>query len=72
MYRAVQILIETATYHILPNKGAGHSGKVASDSLKSMLGFQAFQRWFWIENRTIIKGNVLILVSYDKNGPFKL
>ncbi len=52
-------------YHILPNKSAGHSSKVTSDSLERFL---AFQRWFRTENQTIIKESVLILASYNKTG----
>ena len=53
-------------YRILPNKGAWRSTNVISDSLDTKLKFQAFQRWFRIENRTIINEFVLILVSYDR------
>ncbi len=42
-------------YRILPNKGAGRSNKTISNSLEGKLTFSAFQRWFRIENRTIIK-----------------
>ena len=57
-------------YCILPNKGAGRSSKVKSDtcSVETKLTFQAFKWWFRIENRTIIKEIVLILVSYDSTG----
>ncbi len=59
-------------YHNLPNKGAGRSSKVGSDSVGKKLRFSAFQRWFRIENRTIIKETVSILAIYDSIGPPKL
>ena len=53
-------------YRILPNKGAGRVSKVTSDIVSKKLSFCAFQRWFRIENRTIIKETVRILVIYDR------
>ncbi len=50
------------TFRNLPNKGAGRSSKVRSDRLRERLRFSAFQRWFRIENRTIIKETMPILV----------
>ncbi len=59
-----------AYYRILPNKDAGGSSKVTSDSLGTRLRFWACQCWFRIENWTIniIKETVLILVRYDRTG----
>ncbi len=48
-------------YRILPNKGAGRVSKVTPDTVERKPRFWAFQRWFRIENRTIIKENVFIL-----------
>ncbi len=55
-------------YQNLPNKGAGHSSKVKSDGLGVKLRFSAFQRWFRIENQTIIKENRFTLAIYDSIG----
>ena len=52
-------------YRNLPNKGAGCSNKVRSDRLREKLRFPAFQWGFRIENRTIIKETMSILVIYD-------
>ncbi len=46
---------QDGTYRIPPTKSAGRSSKVTSYTLWRKLGFSAFQRWFRIENRTIIK-----------------
>ncbi len=56
------------SYRNLPNKGAGRSSKVKSDRLVKRLRFSAFQRWFRIENRTIIKETMSILAIYDSIG----
>ena len=55
-------------YRNLPNNGAGRSSKVRSDSSSKKLRFLAFQWWFQIENRTIIKDTMLILAIYDRVG----
>ena len=55
-------------YRILPNKGAGRSRKVRSDRLREKLTFLAFQRWFRIENRTVIKETRPNLGIYDSIG----
>ncbi len=55
-------------YRNLPNKGTGRYSKLRSDRLRRKLGFSAFQRWFRIENRTMIKENVGILAVYDSIG----
>ena len=55
-------------YCILPNKGAGRVSKVRSGIGRKKLRFWAFQRWFQIENRTIIKVTACILDIYDKIG----
>ncbi len=55
-------------YRNLPNKGAGRSNKGSSDRLKRKLRFPAFQRWFRIENRTIIKEAMSILAIYGSIG----
>ncbi len=55
-------------YRNLPNKGAGRSDKVKSDGLGEKPRFSAFQRWFRIENRTIIKEIMSILAIYDNFG----
>ncbi len=55
-------------YRILSNKGAGRFSKVTSDIVARKLGFWAFQRWFLIENRTIIKETVHGLDIYDRFG----
>ncbi len=55
-------------YRNLPNKGAGHSSKLMSDRLTRKLRFSAFQRWFRIENQTIIEESVAILAIYDSIG----
>ena len=52
----------------MPNKGAGRDSNVESDIMKSKLRFQAFQRWFQIENRSIIKEIGPILVTLDSSG----
>ncbi len=62
------ILIGCLEYRNLPNKGAGRSSKVRSDSVKKKLRFSAFQWWFRIENRTIIKEIMSILAIYDSLG----
>ncbi len=55
-------------YHILPNKGAGRVSKVTFDIVGYKLRFQAFQWWFRIENRTIIKETMCILDIYGRIG----
>ncbi len=55
-------------YRNLPNMGAGRSYKVRSDRLRQKLMVLAFQRWFGIENRTIIKETTSILAIYDGFG----
>ncbi len=55
-------------YRNLPNKGVGRSNKVKSDRLVKKLSFSAIQRWFRIENRTIIKETMPILAIYDSIG----
>ncbi len=55
-------------YRILPNKGAGRFSKVPSDIVVRKLRFWAFQQWFRIENRTIIKETVCVLDIYDRFG----
>ncbi len=55
-------------YRNLPNKGAGRFDNVKSDGLGDKLRFSAFQRWFRIENRTIIKETMSILAIYDSIG----
>ncbi len=47
--------IQIYSYRNIPNKGAGAIAKVMSDSSGLQLRFLAFQRWFRIENQTIIK-----------------
>ncbi len=44
------------------------SSKLRSDRLGEKLSFSAFQRWFRIENRTIIRETIPVLVIYDSNG----
>ncbi len=44
------------------------SRKVGSDCVRKKLMFPAFQRWFRIENRTIIKETMSILAIYDSIG----
>ncbi len=56
------------TYRIVPNKGAGRSSKARPDVITLMLMFWAFQRWFQIENRTIIKDFGTILVIFVSQG----
>ena len=46
-----------------PNKGAVLSSKFISDCPDRKLTFWAFQRWFRIDNRTIIKETESILIS---------
>ncbi len=58
------IFFRTYMYRILPNKGAGRSSKVISIHIGTKLSFLAFQRWFRIENRTIIKEIMVILVIF--------
>ncbi len=55
-------------YRNLPNKGAGRSSKVKSDILGKRLRSSAFQWWFRIENRTIIKETMPILAIFDSIG----
>ncbi len=55
-------------YRNLPNKDAEHSSKFRSDRLRRKLRFSAHQRWFQIENPTIIKETMSILARYDSNG----
>ncbi len=62
------LLIGKSMYRNMPNKGAGCSNKVKSDGLYKKLRFSAFQRWFRIENRTIIKETMSILAIYDSIG----
>ena len=64
--------MENLRYRNLPNKGAGRSSKVGSDSVRKKLRFSAFQRWFRIENRTISKETMSILAIYDIIGSPKL
>ncbi len=52
-------------YRNLPNKGAGRSSKVKSDRFRKKPKFSAFQQWFRIENRSIIKETMSILAIYD-------
>ena len=56
------------TYRNLPNKGAERSDKVKSDGLGEKLRFSAFQRWFQIENLTIINETMSILTICDSIG----
>ena len=58
-------------YRNLPNEGTGRSSKVRSDKLSQKLRSSAFQRWFQIENRTIIKETMPILAIYDSIGFLK-
>ncbi len=51
-------------YRILPNKGAGRSTKVTSIHIGTNVSLLAFQRWFRIENRTIIKETTVILLIF--------
>ncbi len=51
----------------LPNKFAGLSSKVRSDTLRRKPRFSALQRWFLIENRTIIKEIMSIMAIYDSS-----
>ena len=53
------------SYCNMPNKGTGHDSKVKSDVTEEKLSFWAFQRWFWIENRSIIMDSGAILVNVD-------
>ncbi len=55
-------------YLILPNRGTGRISKVTSNIMGRKLGFWAFQRWFRIGNRTIIKETVCIFEIYDRFG----
>ncbi len=66
MLRTSQLV--SLSYRILPNKGAGRVSKVTSGIGRRKLRFWAFQWWFWVENRTIIKETVCILDIYDKIG----
>ena len=50
--------LKAITNRILPNKWAGHVRKGMSDSEWITVRFRAFQRWFQIENRTIINETV--------------
>ena len=60
-----QVILE---YRILPNKGAGRVSKATSNIMGRKLRFWAFQRWFRIENRTIIKETVYIFETSDRFG----
>ena len=56
------------TYRNLPNKGALRSSKVRSDRVGRKLRSPAFQRWFRIENWTIIKETMSILAICYSTG----
>ncbi len=56
-------------YRKLPNNGAGRSRQVRSDRLREKLRFSAFQRWFRIENWTIIKETMPIGFLLTKGAP---
>ena len=61
-------LLYKKMYRNLPNKGAGHSSKVKSDTTEKKTRFPAFQWWFRIENWTIIKEFMSILAICDSIG----
>ena len=68
----LKFLYITIRYRNLPNRGAGRDSKVKSDTMEYKLWFWAFQRWFRIENWSIIKGNTPILVPLYNIGSPKL
>ena len=59
-------------YRNLPNRGARRYSKFKSDTMDQKLRFWAVQRWFRIENRSIIKEIKPILVPQDNIGSPKL
>ncbi len=56
----------------MPNICAGRDGIINYDTMEYKLRFWAFQRWFRIENRSIIKENSPILVPHYNIGSPKL